>query len=516
MKKIYLKLFIVLLFFACNTAKKAIPTPVLDPNDYVEANIVQLNDVYEIGTLEGGRRGGLARVATVVNEMRAKNPNTYMVMAGDFLNPSFLGTLNYEGKPIKGRQMVEVLNTMGLNYAIFGNHEFDLDYPDLQARMDESKFTWISSDCFHVVNGAPQKFYKMVNGTPKYFGFFEKIDVPNGIEDPFTIGLFSATIPLVKKDYIFYRDFYGEAMKGGNEVLSKFTDVNVGITHLEIMQDTTLAHGLFHTPLLIGGHDHENMKVKVNNVTITKADANAKSIYIHKFLMHKQTRKVTIDSKLMIIDDKIKEDSTVNFVVNKWKKIGEESMVKMGFNPTAIVATLKGKLNARESFIRNNQCEAGKYTTEAMLKASKNAKIAFFNSGSIRIDDFLSGNLTEMDVIRLMPYGGTLVEVKMKGSLLKKILETGEKNKGKGGYLQRSQNLENKNGIWLFNGKEIADNEVYQTITSKFLFEGKEKNIEFFTKDHPDVISSDFPNPEEKNDLRNDLRKVFIAYLRAL
>ena len=507
----------IYLFSACTTTKKAIAPPAFNPEDYVEANIVQMNDVYEIGALEGGKRGGLARVATVVNELRAKNPNTYLIMAGDFLNPSFLGTLKYEGKSIKGRQMVDVLNSMKLDYAILGNHEFDLDYADLQARIDESKFKWLSSDCYDMSSGSALKFHKNVDGKPQYFEFYTKLDIPNGVENPFTIGLFSATIPLVKKDYVMYKNFYEEAPKG-SYILSQFTDVNVGITHLEIMQDTTLAHlvAVNGTPLLMGGHDHENMKVKIGKTTITKADANAKSVYVHRFLMEKSTRKVTIDSKLVLIDEKIKEDSTVNFVVDKWKKIGEESMRKQGFDPNAVVGKVIEKLNGRESSMRNEQNAMGNLIAQSMLFVAKKAKIALFNSGSVRIDDFLTGNVTETDVLRIMPYGGALVEVDMKGSLLIQLLDSGDKNKGKGGYLQRSRNLSKLNDKWFWDKQAIDAKETYTIITSKFLFEGNEKNIEYFTKANESVLKADFSDPNNTFDNRNDIRKAFIAYLRSV
>lgn len=75
------------------------------------------------------------------------NPNTITVLAGDFISPSVIGTLKNEGKRIRGKQMVEALNSLGLDWVVFGNHEFDYDdLADLQARLDESKFTWLSGN----------------------------------------------------------------------------------------------------------------------------------------------------------------------------------------------------------------------------------------------------------------------------------------------------------------------------------------------------------------------------------
>jgi 2',3'-cyclic-nucleotide 2'-phosphodiesterase (5'-nucleotidase family) len=53
----------------------------------VDFTILQINDVYEISPLEGGKSGGLARVATVKKELLRENPNTIAVLAGDFLSP---------------------------------------------------------------------------------------------------------------------------------------------------------------------------------------------------------------------------------------------------------------------------------------------------------------------------------------------------------------------------------------------------------------------------------------------
>ena len=45
--------------------------------------ILHFNDVYEITPVEGGRSGGLARVATLRRRLLAENPNTFTLLAGD-------------------------------------------------------------------------------------------------------------------------------------------------------------------------------------------------------------------------------------------------------------------------------------------------------------------------------------------------------------------------------------------------------------------------------------------------
>ena len=105
----------------------------------VRVTLVQLNDVYLLEPGEGDR-GGLARVATLVRQIRRESPNTLFALAGDTLSPSLMSGL------FQGEQMIEAWNLLGLDVATFGNHEFDFG-PDLLAeRMKVSKFLWLSAN----------------------------------------------------------------------------------------------------------------------------------------------------------------------------------------------------------------------------------------------------------------------------------------------------------------------------------------------------------------------------------
>ena len=94
----------------------------------IDFTFLQVNDVYEIAPIQGGKFGGMARVETVHQDLLKENPNIMLVMAGDFLNPSLLGTIKVDGERLRGKQMVEVMNAMNFDLVAFGNHEFDLPY----------------------------------------------------------------------------------------------------------------------------------------------------------------------------------------------------------------------------------------------------------------------------------------------------------------------------------------------------------------------------------------------------
>src|SRR4051812_21153402 len=93
------KLSALLLFAWCPSVALAQAGPADDGK--ITVQFLQLNDVYEIAPVEHGAVGGMARVATVRQQLVQQNPNTCTVLSGDFLFPSALGTIVYEGKAMK-------------------------------------------------------------------------------------------------------------------------------------------------------------------------------------------------------------------------------------------------------------------------------------------------------------------------------------------------------------------------------------------------------------------------------
>ena len=55
------------------------------------ATLMHLNDVYEITPTGSGESGGLARVATLRQQLRRSVPGLITTLGGDFLSPSALG-----------------------------------------------------------------------------------------------------------------------------------------------------------------------------------------------------------------------------------------------------------------------------------------------------------------------------------------------------------------------------------------------------------------------------------------
>ena len=88
--KIELLIILLVVCISCGTTKKVSS---LKDDGKIEIVVLQINDDYEIAPLPGDDLGGLARVATLKKQLIKENPNTIMVLAGDFVSPSVIGTL---------------------------------------------------------------------------------------------------------------------------------------------------------------------------------------------------------------------------------------------------------------------------------------------------------------------------------------------------------------------------------------------------------------------------------------
>ncbi len=512
-KLLFLGCVLTVFFSSCKTSQTANNQ---STENKVEVTFLHVNDVYEISPLEGGKVGGMARIATLRKELIQKNPNTLTILAGDFLNPALISTFKHEGKSIKGKQMIEAMNAVGFDWVGLGNHEFDLDEADLQKRIDESKFNWLSSNAFqHKKGGDIEPFGKIVNGVKVPFPKTTILTFTNPQGQTVKMGMFSVVLPSNKKDYVYYSDFFEAAVKT-YDILKTECDFVVGITHLNKADDAKLAEMLPGVKLLMGGHDHDNMIERVGTSTIAKADANAKTAYVHTISFDTKTRIADVQSQLRKIDESIAQDSAVAVVVKKWDDIMDVALQKLGMDRNDVVSQITQPLDGRETSMRNTHTNLGDLIAKAMTAStSKPVDCSIFNSGSVRIDDQLSGRITQLDIMRILPFGGKIVEVSLKGRLLEKILETGIKNKGNGGFLQwdKIRHDEAKNE-WFVNGKLLDVNQEYYIAIPKFMMEGKETNFGYLTSQNPDVQKITESDEKEMSDVRNDVRKVLIAYLK--
>lgn len=509
MKKLITFFAFTFLLSSCGIFNK---TSSLKDDGKITITFVQINDVYEIAPMAQGREGGVARVATLKQKEKAKNPNTYMVIAGDFLSPSVYNSLRYKGERVRGKQMVDALNIAGLDLATFGNHEFDIKESELLSRINESDFNWVASNTFHKTADGLKPFEKTKDGvsTPIPPVWFQDFKDADGTEA--RVGFIGLNIPFNKAEYVGYTDFMFVADSIYHAIKDE-CDAVVAITHLDVKDDIKLAQSLPGLALIMGGHEHDMQFEKVNNVYITKAHANAKSAYVNYLTINKKKNKTKVIPKLVMIDSKLDLDPATTEVVDKWVKVAHENFSGLGFDAEEIIMKNGKPLEGREIYIRSQSTNLSQIVVASMEMAAPDADLVLINSGSIRIDDILYPPISQYDIIRALPYGGYIMEVEMKGSLLKQVMAASKGNSGNGGYLQHSQKLQFQNGKWQIAGKDIEDEKVYHIALADFLMTGGEANMGFLNKDNPGIIKV-YPAPGNQ-DVRRDIRLAIVEYMKS-
>ena len=118
--------------------------------------------------------------------------------------------------------MIDAWNALGLDYAVFGNHEFDLKTPELLQRMKESKFPWLGANVVYAKTG------KRFGDTPPYI--IRKIE---GVK----IGIIGLLLPETKETSsmdatLEVKDFCAVAKLLVPQIRKAGARVVIGLTHM--------------------------------------------------------------------------------------------------------------------------------------------------------------------------------------------------------------------------------------------------------------------------------------------
>ena len=396
-------------------------------HSYVQWTILQMNDVYELKPLSGGKKGGLARVATIRKLLLQENPHTLTIIAGDIVSPSALGNSIVNGTALNGKQMIAALNTLGVDYATLGNHEFDLKEVALRHRINESKFQWIASNVYelnttttfrHVL---PYKILTIANIKILLIGLTIDDNLGPNPSAPYVTITSQRTLPQFTHDYI----------KSLRNEFHLTWDVLICLTHLNMQNDIEIVEHNPDIEVVLGGHEHENYFLKRGSkyTPIYKADDNAFTVFIHRFAYQPQTKQLLIFSKLTRVSDQFPDEPETARVANYYYDAGLQAYREQGYDPDRTICVLPLGLNfdGRSSIIRAQQTHLTDALCHAMTSAT-NTTICVFNSGAIRLDDQISGTITEYDILRCLPFATHLVTIDITGSSLVKILTRGLAN----------------------------------------------------------------------------------------
>jgi 5'-nucleotidase / UDP-sugar diphosphatase len=372
---------------------------------------LSINDVYVADTMTDGQ-GGLARVATVRRRLADQGPVLF-ILAGDLLSPSVLS------KYYNGRQMVEALDSAKLDYATFGNHEFELPIDTLNARIAESTFKWLSSNC------------TLSDGTP-----FPKVLPWDTVRvSGHKVGLFGLTLQGPYRKQVRCTSPDSAAHLAIDTLAAQGAELIVAITHQNVEADRDLLSREPRLDLILGGHEHEAHDSVVSGRHVLKADANSRTAQFVTLWGGKGDWREAVG--LVHIDSRLPDDSLVAPVVHAW-----EDSLRERLGPERIIGRTPVPIDARDAIGRSQETLLGDLVTDAM-RAGMHSDVAMLNAGTLRLDDVIKpGPISnyQLESIFLFSDESRVINFKLTGARLREVLEHGvaDGSLGKGPFLQVS------------------------------------------------------------------------------
>lgn len=366
---------------------------------------LHVNDVYEISAKRG--QGGFAELMTLLRAERKAADHSVTTLGGDLLSPSVMSGLT------KGKQMVALMNAIGLDVAVPGNHEFDFGPDIAKQRIGESKFTWLGTNVLGK-DGKPAAGMTDVHTVKAgdfTVGFF-------GLLDPQTAVLSSPGAD------ISFASVTETAAASVKKLQEAGADVIVALTHLDMDADIALAREVKGIHAILGGHDHDPRAWLEGKVSILKAGYDAHHLGVLdlsvEWVESRGKKKLQLIPAWRLISTAgIAPDPEIKALVD-----GYNATLDKDLNvPVGKVAVL---LDSQRSSVRTAETNIGNLIADAMRKGV-GADIAITNGGGIRGDRTYDAGtvLTRKDVLTELPFGNVTVLLELSGADVKAALENG-------------------------------------------------------------------------------------------
>ncbi|RHY71397.1 hypothetical protein DYB30_008952 [Aphanomyces astaci] len=376
-----------------------------------------VNDVYDVVPNEQGR-GGMAELATLLQAERAIIPSTHHTLTtinGDFL-----------------AHMIDILNRMDIDYAVYGNHEFDFGSDTLVQRVAESKFQWFGSNVRDKATGN-------VLGN----GLDTTLNIP--IDGSIQVGMFGICTPETPQlsfpgDKVEFQDILGTAKRCVDDLKARGADVIIALTHVSIAHDKLLAKRVPGIDVIIGGHDHDPFTLYQGKTFIHKSGQNAYWLGRLDFDIRKASGKVTVSPAWkMIANQNVTPDAGVEALVHKYMApFMTADHLEAGARQLAVLSL---PLVTKTSVMRGEESNFGNLVADA-VRQELGAQFGVLNGGFVRGDTGLSemieseagttsmclvheakSQLTVGIVLKEMPFPRPAVLLRIQARDLKEALE---------------------------------------------------------------------------------------------
>ncbi|WP_257667998.1 metallophosphoesterase [Parapedobacter tibetensis] len=241
---------------AAVSAVGGIPLSAFANGDLVSLTILHTNDVHsriEPFPMDGSRNqglGGVARRATLVENIRREQRNVLLLDAGDTVQgtPYF----NLFG----GKVELELMSKMGYDASTLGNHEFDNGLEGLTSMLPYANFPFLTAN--YDVSNTP------IKGQTRDYIIFKKQGIRIGV---FGLGIqLDGLVDPTRCGDVLYLDPIATANSIATRLKHDYKcSLVICLSHLGYkygdgkVSDVILAANTRHVDLIIGGHTHTFM-----------------------------------------------------------------------------------------------------------------------------------------------------------------------------------------------------------------------------------------------------------------
>jgi 5'-nucleotidase len=484
------------------------------PDKFVQIQLLGLNDFH--GNLEppagsGGRigttlAGGTEYLATHVAALRATNPNTLFLSAGDLIGATPLLSALFHDEP-----SIEAFNLMGLDYNGVGNHEFDEGVDEL-LRMQ-------NGGC-HPVDGCRDgdgfegASFDFLAANVKYKSNGETIFPPYDVVEMagVKIGIIGMTLEqtpsIVSPAGISHVDFLDEAatvnalvpVLEAQGVKTIVVLLHQGGTTSNPLNETTINEcGTLSGPLppiveafhdqvdvVITGHTNWAVNCVIDGKVVTGAAHQGRLVTDIDLTINATSGNVMAGRTLVnnrIVTRTVAKDPAQTALIAKYQAVAAPFANRIIGKITADI--LRAQNAAGESALGDRIADAQNFDAQ---QAGTGSQIAFMNSGGIRNDLIYAsspagegdGNVTYGEAFAVQPFGNSLVTMTLTGSQIKALLE--QQFTGGNGILQVSEGFSytytvgaaagSKVSNIMLNGGPVVDATNYRVTVNSFLADG--------------------------------------------
>ncbi len=377
---------------------------------------------------EEDKSGSYAQISTLVKKIRKKNKNVILVEVGDAIQDNWIEKFAMTPK----HPIPEILNYMGYDIFVPGNHEFNFGMPTLSNILRDMKFKKLTANLYYHENAENDtNFSKDKSRYLDATTIIEKEGVKIGI-----IGLSTPMSAQFEEDTGYLNDFYfvspiKEAQKQIKKLKEEGANAIVVVAHMGIENENgipetgvrDLANAVPEIDVIVAGHMHQNIpKEIINGVLITEP---------HRYgtFVSEVDLKFEMDGKNIKL---ISKDSTTVPVKNEESDEKIEEIYKPFHHRLCVIAdeeigeTLNDMVPKEKhhgvSAAFGKDTGMSSFITDVELYYSGADVVSFaYNYENVRLD---KGKIRRKDIVYNYRYtGGDVTIYEMTGKQLKDYME---------------------------------------------------------------------------------------------